>query len=68
MHTMFKSVKEKKDFFTALEQACFLKNSCVFEPENMKVNVTLEEGDLVDNYDLEKDEIDPNGLWVVRTV
>ena len=40
----------------------------MFEPENMKVNVTLEEGDSVDNYNSEKDEIDPNGLWVVRTV
>lgn len=45
LHTMFETEEHKKDFFMALEQACFLKNSCILEPENLKINITLEEGE-----------------------
>lgn len=60
---------KKKDFFLALEQACYLKNKCSLEPENLKINETITEDDSIEDYNPEiYKDIDPNGKWAVRTV
>ena len=71
--TMFASDNEKDEFFTSLEQQCYLKNSCIIDPEKMLLNVTLEAGDEIPDDIVHGDwenliEKDPNGKWYVKSI
>ena len=71
--TMFINEKEKEEFFESLEQACYLKNSCQIDPENMILNVTLKEGEEMPDSEGDGEfetiiEIDPSGKWYVKSL
>ena len=70
--SMFATKEKMEDFYTALSQACFLKNSCELDPERMLINQTISGTEhshrLLTGVNSSLADSDPEGRWILREV